>query len=140
MAKVDSSIEAENANWSFENIADQFDEHVTKSVPLYHEGHELICHLSDFFLPKHGVVTEIGTSTGTLAERFLKHHAQREDIRYIVLRYGNPRFAGAIGKKNKDTGGTNVEFEDEDPRINELFEVELAKRGAVSHQSEAFDD
>jgi mannose-6-phosphate isomerase-like protein (cupin superfamily) len=63
-----------------------------------------------------------------------------EDIRYIVLRYGNPRYAGAIGKKNKDTGGTNVEFEDEDPRINALFETELAKRGAITHQSEAFDD
>jgi len=85
MARVDSRIEAENANWSFENIADQFDEHVTKSVPLYHEGHELICQLSDFFLPKQGVVTEIGTSTGTLAKRFLRHHAQREDIRYIGI-------------------------------------------------------
>ena len=85
MAKVDSKIEAENAGWSFENIADDFDEHVTKSVPLYHEGHELICQVSDFFLPKDAVVTEIGTSTGALAERFLRHHASRKDIRYVGI-------------------------------------------------------
>jgi tRNA (cmo5U34)-methyltransferase len=85
MAKVDSKIEKDNAGWNFENIADDFDEHVTKSVPLYHEGHELICQVSDFFLPENAVVTEIGTSTGALAERFLRHHEGRKDIRYIGL-------------------------------------------------------
>ena len=85
MAKVDSKIEAENAGWSFANIADDFDEHVSKSVPLYHEGHELICQISDFFLPKNAVITEIGTSTGALAERLLRHHKTRDDIRYIGI-------------------------------------------------------
>jgi hypothetical protein len=63
-----------------------------------------------------------------------------ENIRYIVLRYGNPRYAGAVGKRNKDTGGTNVDFEDEDPRVVANFEAELAKRDVASHQDQAFDD
>jgi mannose-6-phosphate isomerase-like protein (cupin superfamily) len=63
-----------------------------------------------------------------------------ENIRYIVLRYGNPRYAGAVGKRTKDTGGTNVDFEDEDPRVLATFEAELAKRGVASHQDQAFDD
>ena len=63
-----------------------------------------------------------------------------EDIRYLVFRFGNPRYSGAIGKRTKDTGGTNIDFENEDPRVNELFETELAKRGVESHQAEAFDD
>ena len=62
------------------------------------------------------------------------------NIRYIVLRYGNPRYAGAAGKRTKDTGGTNIDFEVEDPRVKETFEAELAKRGVVSHQAHAFDD
>jgi quercetin dioxygenase-like cupin family protein len=63
-----------------------------------------------------------------------------EDIRYLVLRYGNPRYQGAIGARTRDTGGTNVDFEAEDPRVAALFEEELAKRGVPSHQSEAFAD
>ena len=50
-----------------------------------------------------------------------------EPIRYIVLRQGNPRYVGAVGAAFKDSGGSNIEFEDEDPAIRELFEAR--KRG-----------
>ena len=51
MTQVDTNIQAENAAWSFEDIAEHFDDHVRKSVPLYDEGHDLVCKVSDFFLP-----------------------------------------------------------------------------------------
>ena len=82
MPQVDRNIHSENAGWTFEDIADQFDEHVRKSVPLYDEGHNLVCKRSDFFLPPDASVIELGTSTGALAERFLRHHRRRNDIRY----------------------------------------------------------
>ena len=82
MTQVDTGIHAENAGWSFENIADNFDEHVQKSVPLYDEGHNLVCKLSDFFLPPNAIVTELGTATGVLAEKFLRYTKRREDISY----------------------------------------------------------
>jgi tRNA (cmo5U34)-methyltransferase len=85
MADVDNGISAENAGWTFKNIAEDFDRHVSKSVPLYHEGHELICQLSDFFLPPDALVTEIGTSTGALAERLLRHSKRRADLRYVGI-------------------------------------------------------
>ncbi|MBW8638291.1 methyltransferase domain-containing protein [Hoeflea sp. WL0058] len=85
MGKVDPKIEAPNAGWSFENISDAFDEHVERSVPLYNEGHDLVCQLSDFFLPPDAVVTELGTSTGVLCSRFLKHNSDRDDIRYVGI-------------------------------------------------------
>ena len=71
MSQVDKDIEAENAGWAFENIAASFGEHVRKSVPLYDEGHDLVCKLSDFFLPQGATVIELGTSTGGLAEKCL---------------------------------------------------------------------
>lgn len=85
MGQVDLKIEAPNAGWNFENISDDFDEHVERSVPLYREGHELICQLGDFFLPRNAVVTELGASTGALASRFLQHHSDRKDIRYVGI-------------------------------------------------------
>lgn len=81
--KVGSNIRAHNSGWSFEEIAADFDAHVEKSVPLYHEGHELVCQLSDFFLHDTSLVTELGTSTGVLARRLLAHNARRSGLRYV---------------------------------------------------------
>ena len=85
MTQVDTNIQAENAGWSFENIADDFDDHVLKSVPLYEDGQDLVCKLSDFFMPESATVVELGTATGVLAEKFLKHNSRRSDISYIGI-------------------------------------------------------
>ena len=43
-------ISAKNANWSFKgSVAKKFDEHISKSVPLYETTHDLYLNLSDFF-------------------------------------------------------------------------------------------
>lgn len=107
MSKVDKDIEAENAGWSFEDIAPQFDEHVRKSVPLYNEGHTLVCQLSDFFLPKGAVVTELGVSTGALAEKFLAHNKGRADLRYV----GVDRVESMVARaRQRCAGDTRAEF------------------------------
>ena len=49
--------------------------------------------------------------------------------RYVVFRYGNPRYTGAGSKRQRDEGGLNIEFDDEDPRVLEMFNKELAERG-----------
>ena len=85
MTQVDGNIQAENAGWSFENIADDFDDHVRKSVPLYDGGQDLVCKISDFFMPPSSTVVEIGTATGVLAEKFLNHNSRRLDISYIGI-------------------------------------------------------
>lgn len=118
MGKVDSRIDADNAGWSFEDIADHFDEHVTKSVPLYHQGHELVCEISDFFLPTDAVVTELGVSTGALTERFLKHNARRRDLRYIGIDSVESMIGKARSRCNDDP---RVEFLHEDI-VNHTFE------------------
>ena len=50
---VGENISVENASWSFGgDVPKTFEEHVSRSVPLYNEGHDLICNISDFFLFK----------------------------------------------------------------------------------------
>ncbi len=63
-----------------------------------------------------------------------------EPIRYLVLRYGNPRFAGYVGTRYKETGGPQIQFKEEDPAIRQHFEKELASRGAVSHMENYGDE
>ena len=56
-----------------------------------------------------------------------------EPIRYLVLRFGNPRFSGGgAGTRNEDAVNSNIEFEDEDPAIRGMFQTELGKRGLES--------
>lgn len=83
MDDTGDSIKAGNAAWSFGgDVSEHFDAHVEKSVPLYHEGHDLIGKLSDFFLNDGSLVYELGCSTGALSQRLLARHAQK-DIRGI---------------------------------------------------------
>lgn len=49
MGNVDKDINQHNAGWSFDHISEDFDSHIQRSIPLYQEGHELICQYSDFF-------------------------------------------------------------------------------------------
>ena len=111
MTLVDKNIQAENAGWTFENIADDFDEHVRRSVPLYDEGHDLICKLGDFFLPPNATVTELGTATGALAEKFLRHNARRSDLSYI----GIDRVEGMLERaRARCEGDERVLFKNDD--------------------------
>ena len=60
----------------------------------------------------------------------------REPLRYLVLRFGNPRYTGARGARYRNTGGIQIEFEDEDPAVRAMFLDELAERGIESGMPE----
>lgn len=84
--KVGDDIQMERANWSFGGgVSETFVEHVNKSVPYYHENHELICELSDFFVLGDSVCYELGVSTGQLLRRLAEHNAQKPGVRWIGI-------------------------------------------------------
>jgi len=49
--------------------------------------------------------------------------------RYLAFRTGNPRYSGTVGTRYKRTGGEQLEYEDQDPKIKEMFLEELKKEG-----------
>lgn len=77
MDNTGDNIYSQSGLWTFGgNTPVNFDSHVSKSVPLYEEGHELICAMSEFFVPQNGNVLHIGSSTGVLTNKIaetLKH-------------------------------------------------------------------
>jgi tRNA (cmo5U34)-methyltransferase len=84
--KVGQGISTERANWNFSgNVADTFDEHVRKSVPLYNEGHELICNISDFFCHTDSTCYELGVSTGALITKLAIYNSHKPDIKWIGI-------------------------------------------------------
>ena len=79
MGQSGDKIEAQNANWKFNgSMVEHFEEHVSKSVPLYKEGHELIVKLSDYFVKDDSVCYELGSSAGTLIHKLAKRHDFRD--------------------------------------------------------------
>lgn len=85
MTNVGDNISADNANWTFDGaVAKSFDSHVSKSVPLYHEGHKLIEYLSDFFIKDNTTVYDIGSSTGELFSK-LKQRVKRKNVSFVGI-------------------------------------------------------
>jgi len=113
--KVGQGIEAENAGWNFGgNVPDTFVKHIVHSVPLYAEGHDLICQISDFFCGKESVCYELGVSTGELIRKLALHHKAKPGIRWVGL-----DVEGAMVEKARAhcTDLSNVELHHEDIRL-----------------------
>jgi len=86
MKNSGDGIQAQNANWRFGgDVAEQFEAHVRKSVPLYDEGHDLIVKLSDYFVKEDSICYELGSSTGVLSYKLAKRHHFRESTHFIGL-------------------------------------------------------
>ncbi|HKR48894.1 MAG TPA: methyltransferase domain-containing protein [Pseudonocardiaceae bacterium] len=72
---VGDGIAVQGSQWSFGgDTAEHFDEHVSRSVPGYHDGHALVAQLSDFFVRDGSRVIEVGCSTAALTELLATRH------------------------------------------------------------------
>ena len=74
---VGDSIVLANGRWNFSSpqIADKFDFHIQNSVPMYHQGHQLVLEISDFFLTQDSVCYDLGCATGKLTSQLAARHA-----------------------------------------------------------------
>lgn len=114
MKTVGDGLKAENANWHFGGqVAQQFDSHVSRSVPLYHEGHQLICSLSDFFINNESRCYEIGSSTGALTLKLAKHNQAKTGATFIGMDV-EPDMVAQANKNKQAASLKNVEFVHED--------------------------
>jgi tRNA (cmo5U34)-methyltransferase len=125
MKKVGDGLAAGNASWNFKGeVAQGFDAHVSKSVPLYYEGHQLIANLSDFFIKNDSLCYEIGCSTGELTLTLAKHNATKFDARFIGIDVEADMIKLAK-KKQAQAQTKNVNFEVEDALQYEFESADL---------------
>lgn len=121
--KVGHNIAAENASWSFGgDVPDHFVPHIRQSVPLYDEGHALVCELSDFFISARSVVYELGVSTGQLLRRLAERHPQKPEVRWIGL---DVEPAMAAKARAHCAGIPNISIEEADIRLCELEPADM---------------
>ena len=78
MKSSGDNILTKDSSWSFgNNVPKKVTKHITKSVPFYLEGHEIITFLSDFFLKEKSICYDLGCSTGTLLNKISKKHNKK---------------------------------------------------------------
>ncbi len=112
------NIEAKNALWNFGGrTPENFSAHIRRSVPMYEEGHKLICSLSDFFVKKNSVCYELGSSIGELTSKLAAHNIDKKNVKWV----GIDREEAMTAKAETLCSCRNIEFAASD--IN-LFEYE----------------
>ncbi|MCW3780082.1 methyltransferase domain-containing protein [Defluviimonas salinarum] len=120
---VGHKIEAGNAGWTFDGkTADTFVEHIRQSVPLYDEGHDLVCQLSDFFVSDVSTCYEIGTSTGELLKKLAVHNQAKTGAKWIGIDPVGPMIDKA---RDHCAGIANIELLHEDARLFDYQKADL---------------
>jgi tRNA (cmo5U34)-methyltransferase len=123
MKSVGDNIETSRAGWNFGgDVAVSFDEHVSKSVPLYNQGHEIICGLSDFFIKNDSVVYEVGCSTGALISKLAKHSDIKQSAKFVGVDIEKNMIDFAI---NKFSSIKNLEFIADDFLLMDIEESDF---------------
>ncbi len=83
---VGDGIAARNSDWSFSaGVAENFTEHVRRSVPLYDEAHDLICRMSDYFVHKNSIAYDLGASTGQLTGKLAARHEVKSGAVFVGI-------------------------------------------------------
>lgn len=121
---VGEGISSQNGMWTFGNgVADHFSDHVSRSIPGYRQGHDLVCMLSDFFVRSDSVCFEIGASLGELTGQLAKRHAVHQNCRWVGID-AEPEM---IRKARSSFGSMeNVTFE-----VADVIDYELARTDLV---------
>ena len=105
-------LNVKNAGWSFkDDVSKKFDQHVTKSVPFYPEGHDLVCQLSDYFVKHDSICYELGCSTGTLIKKLADRNSQKSGVRYVGIDI-EPDMAALANKKKEPYPNVQIVADD----------------------------
>jgi tRNA (cmo5U34)-methyltransferase len=105
---VGDGIIAPRSSWRFDGaVPERFDRHVSRSIPGYDDGHELVIQHSRDSLGHPGITYELGCSTGVLTEK-LANASHPEGSRII----GIDQVEGMLGKaRQRCKEHNNVFFE-----------------------------
>jgi len=119
---VGDGIVSLNAGWSFEGIGYALTDHLRRSVPLYDEGHDLICRISDYFIQENSIAYDLGTSAGQLLAKLAARHDGKTGASFIGIDHEESMIEAA----RKNVGHlTNVRLELGDINLWEYLPCDL---------------
>jgi tRNA (cmo5U34)-methyltransferase len=121
--KFDKKIKSKNRSWSFDgDVHNYFDEHITKSVPMYPEIHDLVSIYSDYFINDESYIYDLGCSTGTLLSKLQNRHQEKKSINFVGLDISSEMIEHAkANNKSKQINFYNKNLIDFDFELASIF-------------------
>lgn len=102
------------ANWTFSNtdVANNFDDHVRQSVPLYDELQEMVAHISRYFVRNDDLIIDYGCSTGNTLHHIQKYMSSYRNYAYLGIDNSIEMLSVAESRLNNATLGNNLRWAD----------------------------
>ena len=102
LGKIGDGVSTANASWKFDKtIVKIFDKHITKSVPFYIEGQQLVTQISDYFIKEDSICYELGCSTGSLTYKLATRNKNKKKAKFIGIDIEKSMIK--VAKKKKST-------------------------------------
>jgi len=118
---VGDEIEQKEGGWEFsDDVADQFDQHVSQSIPDYVKVQDHVAKIADWFLSnsERETVYDLGCATGTTIQRLIETRDGSGTTRYVGIDEARPMLKKAEDKLgNYDT----VRLVEEDLTLDPQF-------------------
>lgn len=126
-------IGAKMTEFSFANFSENFDEHISKSIPGFDLLNYMILQLSDYFVQDNSYVTDIGCSTGNLIYQLQKRHSEKfkrilyngYDIEEKMIKEACKRDIPNAIFKNCDVTEKNFHFDDTVSLFTSIFTMQF---------------
>lgn len=118
---VGDKIEQTEAGWEFDDdVADQFDKHVSQSIPSYRNVQDHVTKIADWFLAdgERETIYDLGCATGTTIKRLLETRDRSDPIRYVGIDEARPMLKQA---EEKVGGYDTVRLVEEDLSVDPQF-------------------
>jgi len=98
---VGDEIEQTEGGWEFDDsVAEQFDQHVSQSIPSYRKVQDHVTKIADWFLAdgQRETVYDLGCATGTTIKRLIETRDRSDPIRYVGIDEARPMLKQAEEK------------------------------------------
>lgn len=98
---VGDEIEQTEGGWEFDDdVAEQFDKHVSQSIPSYRKVQDHVTKIADWFLAdgERETVYDLGCATGTTIQRLIETRDRSDPIRYVGIDEARPMLKKAEEK------------------------------------------
>ena len=105
--KIGDGLKVRNSVWNFKNLlAKNFQSHISRSIPLYSEGQEMVTQISDFFIKKDSTCYDLGCSIGALTNLLAKRHVLKKQAKFVGIDIEKDM----IRQANKRKSNSNIKF------------------------------
>ena len=108
---VDDLVTSLQGEWKFsKQVADVFDSHVRKSVPIYDDMQNMVLDMSEWFVKDNSTIFDLGSSTGKTLNLLSNRHKNKNNIQYIGL----DNSVSMVEKAIENRVNNNIEFKHQD--------------------------